>query len=43
MINVKLKMNDLKNYAYYYFDDIININDLELDKILIDEKSYEIF
>ena len=24
-----------------YFDDIININDLDLDNILLDEKSYK--
>ena len=24
-----------------YFDDIININDLNLDNILLDKKSYE--
>ena len=35
-------MIGIKKISYcYYFDDIININDLELDNVLIDEKSYE--
>ena len=37
----KFKKIDIKNYTCYYFDDIININDLNLDNILIDGKSYE--
>lgn len=39
-MNNKLKETNLKNRASYYFDDI-NINDLDLDKIYIHEKSYE--
>ena len=36
MINNKLKQVDIKNYTYYYFDDIINIKDFNLDN-----KSYK--
>ena len=32
---------DIKNGICYYFDDIIKIEDLGLDNILIDGKSYE--
>ena len=32
---------DTNNQPCYYFDDIININDLDLENILIDEKSYK--
>ena len=28
-------------WKYYYLDDAINMNDLYLDNILIDQKSYE--
>ena len=35
--NKKLKEIDIKSYTCYYFDNIINIHDL--DKILIDLKS----
>ena len=31
----------LKICKCYYFDDIINIEDFDLNDILIDEKSYE--
>ena len=41
--NDKLKETDLKNCTYYYFHDIISINDLDVDNILIDEKSYKKF
>ena len=34
--------NDIKNHTCYHFEDIININDLNFDNILIDEKPYEI-
>ena len=30
-----------KNRTFYYFDDIINVNDLDLDNISFDEKSNE--
>ena len=33
----KWKEIDIKNCACYYFDDIINFNDFDLDNILIDE------
>ena len=39
--NDKLKEIDNKNHAYYYFDDIIKIEDFGLVNTLIDEKSYE--
>ena len=39
MNNNKLKEINIKNRTCYYFDDTININDL--DNILIDEKSFE--
>ena len=41
--NNELKEIDIKNRTCYYFDDIIKIEDLDLDKILIDEKSLKIF
>ena len=40
---IKLKENDIKNHTCYYFDNIINVDDLHLDIILTDEKSYENF
>ena len=36
-----VKQIDIKTRLCYYFDDIININDLDLDNILINEKLYE--
>ena len=39
--NDKLKEIVIKNCASYYFDDIINIEDFDLDNILVDEKLYE--
>ena len=39
--NDKLKEIDIKNFTSYYLDDIIKIEDVDLDDILIDEKSYE--
>ena len=41
--NKNLKEIDIKNRTYYYFDDILNIHDLDLDNISLDEKSYENF
>ena len=38
--NDELKEIDIKNRTCYYFDHIIKIEDFDLDKILIDEKSY---
>lgn len=34
--NNELKEIDMKNRTYYYFDNIININDLDTDHILLD-------
>ena len=39
--NDKLKEIDIKNCIFYYFDDMIKIEDLDLDNILINKKSYE--
>ena len=39
--NDKLKEINIYNRTCYYFDDIIKIEDFNLDKVLIDEKSYE--
>ena len=41
--NNELKEIYIKNYACYYFDDIININDLHLNNLLLDEKAHETF
>ena len=41
MNNNELNEIDVKNRTCYYFDDIINISDLNLDNILTAEKSYE--
>ena len=40
-MNDKLKEIVTKNRTFYYFDDIINVNDLDLDKISLDEESNE--
>ena len=37
MNNSKLKETDIKDCTCYYFDDIFNINDLDLHNILIDK------
>ena len=39
--NDELKQINIKNCACYYFDDILKIEDFDIDKILIDEKSYK--
>ena len=36
-----LKIYILKNYAYYFFDDIINIKGFDPNNIKIDENSYK--
>ena len=36
----KVKDIDIKNHRYYFFDDIINIKNFDLNKNKIDEKSY---
>ena len=35
--NNKLKEINIKKLTCYYFDDIININNLNLDRILLDK------
>ena len=37
----KLRKTVIKNCICYYFNGIININDIDLYNILIDEKSYK--
>ena len=37
--NNKLKESDIKNHMYYYFDDIIKIENFDFGNILIHEKS----
>ena len=39
--NDKLKEFDIKHRMYYYFDDIIKIENFDFGNILIHEKSYE--
>ena len=34
----KMKNNELKNYMFYFFDDIIKIEDFAFKNILLDEK-----
>ena len=41
--NNKLKKINIKNHTYYYFVDINNINDLDLDNVLLNEKSCKTF
>ena len=41
--NNEIKGIDIKYDACYYFDYTINIDDLDLDNILLDEKLYENF
>ena len=41
MNNTGLQEINIKNHTCYYFDDIININNFNLDYILINEKSNE--
>ena len=37
----KVKDINIKNQAYYFFDDIINIKNFDSNNIKIDEKSYK--
>ena len=37
----KVKGISIKNHTFYFFDDIININNFDLNNIKIDEKSYK--
>ena len=39
----KFKSVDIKNRTYYFFDDMININNFDPNKIKIDKKSQKIF
>ena len=43
MENNEFKKVHIKNRTFYYFDDIIQLGDPNLDNILIDEKSHERF
>ena len=36
-----VKEIDIKNYTYYFFDDMINIKNLDPEKIKTDEKPYK--
>ena len=38
-MNTVIEIN-VKNFTYYFFNDMINIKNLDLNKIKIDEKSY---
>ena len=40
-MNNKIKEINIKNYTYYFFDDIINIRNFDPNNIKIDEKSQE--
>ena len=37
----KVKDKDIKNCAYYFFDDIIDIKNFDLNNIKIDENSFK--
>ena len=37
----KFKEIDIQNLTYYFFHDMINIKNLDANKIKIDEKSYK--
>ena len=39
----KLKEIDMKNRTYCFFNDLINIKNLDQNKIKTDEKPYKIF
>ena len=41
MIVYKLKEINIKTFTYYYWNDLININDLNLRNIAIYEKWYK--
>ena len=40
-ISIKFKEKDIKNCTYYFFNDMINIKNLDPNKIKIDENSYK--
>ena len=37
----KMSNTDIKRHTYYFFHDMINIKNLDLNKIKIDKKSYK--
>ena len=37
----KFQEIEIRNHTYYFFDDIINMKNLDPNKIKIDEKSYK--
>ena len=39
----KFKEISIKTHTYYFFDDIINIKNFDLNNIKIDQKSYKNF
>ena len=39
----KVKDINIKNQTYYFFNDIINIENFDLNDIKIDEKTYKIY
>ena len=41
MANKEFKKIIIKNHTCYYFNDIINTNYLNLDNILLDDKSFK--
>ena len=41
MENNEVKKVSIKNCTFYYFDDIIKLEGLDIHNILIDENSYE--
>ena len=40
-MNNNVKDINIKNHAYYFFDDIINIKEFDPNNIKLDEKSYK--
>ena len=40
-MNKKVKDIDIKNWIYYFFNDIINIKNFDAKHVKIDEKSYK--
>ena len=41
MVNNELKKVNIKSHMFYYFNDIIEIEDFDFVNILLDKKSYE--
>ena len=37
----RFKDRDIKNYTYYFFNDIINVRNFDRNKIKAEEKSYK--